>query len=200
MADAAAFSGMAKGGTGFAVDAALAAMGLTSPTGNQVASTGAKVALNMVAGLFGLGLPASIVNGIIGGALGANTAKTNAELAMVSQAPKIDQNLEFQAVPSPRVSGGEDDDTGLVSDPNAVTATVSSDPADAGPTSDDGGNMGIGLGEPGGVAWQHGGPVHGPKGIDNVPGRLTAGEFVVDKDSAQQFKGLLGLMNRWEPR
>ena len=49
-------------------------------------------------------------------------------------------------------------------------------------------------------AYNHGGGVHPlAKGTDTVPAMLTEDEFVVDKDSADEFGGLLELINAWEP-
>jgi hypothetical protein len=60
---------------------------------------------------------------------------------------------------------------------------------------------GEGGGDSGGVGgvWFHGGAVHGPPGRDQVPGHLTAGEFVVDADSAHRFPGAVRALNAWEP-
>lgn len=51
---------------------------------------------------------------------------------------------------------------------------------------------------PGGMAAvpvQHGGEIHGPPGIDRVPARLTAGEFVVRREAAQRHMELLRTIN-----
>jgi hypothetical protein len=124
----------------------------------------------------------------------------------------VNQNLEFQAPPNlfaGRGSQGEEDDglagpvgvapASQVDAVNAALDGIGPGPAGTGPAGT--GPSGDGpSGATGDGPYQHGGTVHGPAGIDKVPGRLTAGEFVVDKDSAQKFRGLLGLLNRWEPR
>jgi hypothetical protein len=45
------------------------------------------------------------------------------------------------------------------------------------------------------IAFQRGGEVKGPAGVDRISARLTAGEFVVRRQVAQQHKGLLRALN-----
>lgn len=52
-----------------------------------------------------------------------------------------------------------------------------------------------GGGSFGNIAFQHGGVVKGPPGIDRVPARLTAGEFVVRREAAEQNMDLLRAIN-----
>lgn len=58
----------------------------------------------------------------------------------------------------------------------------------------------IGLGQLSGIggrfaAFQHGGQVFGPSGLDRVPAMLTAGEFVVRREQAQRHLELLRAIN-----
>jgi hypothetical protein len=76
---------------------------------------------------------------------------------------------------------------------DAISAAVAAaGDAGTGPAGDTSDGSGVG-------AYYHGGPVHGPGGIDNVPGWLTDQEFVVDRDSAQKFPDLVRALNQWEP-
>lgn len=78
---------------------------------------------------------------------------------------------------------------------NPGGSTNGNNPSDSGIGPGVGGNPG---GEPGDM--YRGGPVKGPKGRDKVPAHLTAGEYVIDKDSTQRFRKVLGQINTWEPR
>jgi hypothetical protein len=103
-------------------------------------------------------------------------------------------------VPSNSAVFGTPDPTGFLGDPTGFLGDpTGQDGTGGGPTSDGGLGEGSGASGPGGdAAWFHGGRVHGPPGRDQVPGWLTDQEFVVDRDSAQRFPGLVRTINEWE--
>jgi hypothetical protein len=115
--------------------------------------------------------------------------------------PAANPNMELVDLPDVDSFTAQVDAAIAAAQADAISAAVAAmGDSGTGPAgSDTGLGEGSGASGPGGdAAWFHGGPVHGPGGIDNVPGRLTAGEFVLDKDSAQRFGPLVALLNSWE--
>jgi hypothetical protein len=193
------FSGATKGLSGQAVDSLFGLIGM-DPTG--IGGKAARGAAKM--GMAPFGMVPKALDAFIGGLKSlAEAARKSQDWNDLARLPEFAPQIEVYDNPDigdPTADAAPPE--GLVSMGFGGVAGTPGSIGEVGEVGEAGGlGEGSGASGPGGsAAWEHGGPVYGPEGIDKVRGRLTRGEFVIDRDSARRFMPLLRVLNEWEPR